>query len=54
MASALVDDNLDDISNKENSKNKSNLNYPGPDPKKKYPLTVVYCGGINFCCYFTF
>ena len=22
-------------------------NYPGPNPNVKYPLTVIYCGGMN-------
>ena len=45
MATASVEENInDEVAS--NGDKKSNVNYPGPNPVVKYPLTVVYCGGI--------
>jgi hypothetical protein len=47
MASASVEESNINDEEALNIKKKSNINYPGPNPGVKYPLTVVYCGGIK-------
>lgn len=44
MATALVDENINDDTPSTSNK-KTSINYPGPNPDVRYPLTVLYCGG---------